>query len=324
MTDAKVDLNQSRRKVAGSLNSVQLEIGVLYQMYESLQSQHAEAEADLKRAQERIQLLEAEDESNATRVMQIIKLGKIDDDLLSTRLNKIYDSLEDWPCAVVPFETDLSRKRFLISLYLSKYDLLQPGIDTFNRHLKGTNAELISAIIMAILSKTLFLNVVADAVSIRLWKVEVLRAWMQSPNFPAHFSAGCLHILSIIKDFFRKVINIQGDLWDERFDRLLDNVVTPAAQLATEIQSSGTEYQLTWDRFRPTAGLKLLEECQVTDFQTRHQVKEELVRDLSENTPLGAFVLTTLPGLYRLNQETGERSLLVKFRVLVKSNNAIP
>jgi hypothetical protein len=90
------------------------------------------------------------------------------------------------------------------------------------------------------------------------------------------------------------------------------------------MQSSGTEYQLTWDRFRPTAGLKLLEECHVTDFQTRHQVKEELVRDLSENTPLGAFVLTTLPGLYRLDQETGERFLLVKFRVLVKSNDAIP
>lgn len=119
------------------------------------------------------------------------------------------------------------------------------------------------------------------------------------------------------------MMDIQGDIWGQRFRNLLDQVITPAAQLATEIQRSGTRYQWRWYRFGPTAGLKFLEEFQVTDFKTRHQVREELVRDLPESTRLGTLVMVSLPGVYRVDEATGDRVLLVKHRVLVKTNDAI-
>ncbi|KAJ6103727.1 hypothetical protein N7486_003949 [Penicillium sp. IBT 16267x] len=151
----------------------------------------------------------------------------------------------------------------------------------------------------------------------------VIRAWMQSPNFEAQFSSGCLYTLSLIKGLLRRAINIQGDLWNQRLRDLLEHVITPAAQLATEIQRSGTRYQWRYYRFGPAAGLKFLEEFQVTDFPTRRQVKEELVRDLPESTRLGTLVLVTLPGVYRVNEATGERVLVVKHRVLAKTNDVI-
>lgn len=161
MADTKFDVHQSRRKITGSLNSVQHEIDVLHQMYESLQTQHTETEAELKRAQERIEFLEAENASNVTQAVQIINSGEIDDKSLSTRLNKIYDSLEAWSHTIMPLETDLSEKWPSISLYLAANRLIQPGNTTFNRYFKGTEPELISAIIMAVLSEMLFLNAVA-------------------------------------------------------------------------------------------------------------------------------------------------------------------
>lgn len=146
---------------------------------------------------------------------------------------------------------------------------------------------------------------------------------MQSPNFQAQLSSGCFYTLSMIKEILRIMMEIQGDIWDQRFHNLLDHVIIPAAQLATEIQCSGTRYQWRWYRFGQTAGLKFLEEFQVTDFKTRYQVKEELVRDLSESTRLGTLVMTTLPGVYRMDEATGDRVLLVKHRVLAKVNDAI-
>ncbi|KAJ6103726.1 hypothetical protein N7486_003948 [Penicillium sp. IBT 16267x] len=161
MANANIDINQSRRKISGSLNSVQHEIDVLHQMYERLQAEHSETEAELKRAQERIQFLEAENDSNVTQAMQIIKSGEIDDQSLSARLNEIYDILEAWSRSVVPVETDLSEKWPSISHYLTSHRLIQPGNNTFNNFIKGTEPEMISAIIMAVLSETFFLNVVA-------------------------------------------------------------------------------------------------------------------------------------------------------------------
>lgn len=161
MAEANFDVNQSRRKFEGSLNIIQNELGVLYQMYESLQAQHTEKEAELKRAQDRIEFLGVESASNVTQAVQIINSGAIDDTSLSTRLNKIYDSIEAWSLTIMPLETDLSEKWPLISLYMTANCLIQPGNTTFNRYFKGTNPELISAIIMAVLSKMLFLNAVA-------------------------------------------------------------------------------------------------------------------------------------------------------------------
>ncbi|KAJ5559697.1 hypothetical protein N7513_002096 [Penicillium frequentans] len=347
MAEANFDVNQSRRKFTGSLNCVQYEIDVLHQMYKDLHVQYTETEAELKRAQERIEFLEAENASNVTQAMQIINSGAIDDTSLSTRLNKIYDSLEAWSFTIMPLETDLSEKWPSISLYLTANRLIQPGNTTFNRYFKGTDPELISAIIMAVLSKMLFLNTVAgmlpdqalvlrqlqnsislvqpykNAASVSLWKVESVRAWMQSPNFQAQLSSGCLYTLSMMKEILRRIMEIQGDIWDQRFRNLLNNVIIPAAQLATEIQRSGTRYQWRWYRFGQTAGLKFLEEFQVTDFETRYQVKEELVRDLPESTRLGTLVMITLPGVYRVDEATGDRVLLVKHRVLAKTNDAI-
>lgn len=118
-------------------------------------------------------------------------------------------------------------------------------------------------------------------------------------------------------------MDIESDIWGQRFRNLLDHVITPAAQLATEIQRSGKRYQWRWYRFGPTAGLSFLEEFQVTDLKTRYRVKEELVRDLPENTLLGTLVMVTLPAVYRVDEATGDRVILVKHRALANTNDAI-
>ncbi|KAJ5814295.1 uncharacterized protein N7503_001045 [Penicillium pulvis] len=347
MAEAKFNVNQSHRKFTGSLDVIHHEIDVLHRMYESLQVQHTETEAELKRAQERIEFLEVESASNVNQAVQIINSGAINDASLTTRLNKIYDSLEAWALTIMPIGTDLSEKWPSISQYLAANCLIQPGNTTFNMYFKGTNPELVSAIIMAVLLKMLFLNAVAgmlpdqalvlrqlqnsislvqpykSAVSLSLWQVESVRAWMQSPNFQAQLSSGCFYTLSMIKEILRMMMEIQGDIWDQRFRNLLDHVIIPAAQLATEIQRSGTRYQWRWYRFGQTAGLKFLEEFQVTDFKTRYQVKEELVRDLPESTRLGTLVMITLPGVYRVDKANSDRVLLVKHRVLARTNDAI-
>lgn len=161
MADTNFDVNQSRGKITGLLNSVQQEIDVLQQMYESLQAQHTETEAELKRAQDRIEFLEIEYASNVNQAVQIINSGEIDDKSLSTRFNKIYDSLEAWSYTAIPLETDLSEKWPSISLYLTANCLIQSGNTTFNRYFQGTEPELVSAMIMAVLLSVLFMNAVA-------------------------------------------------------------------------------------------------------------------------------------------------------------------
>lgn len=161
MADTNFDVNQSRGKITGLLNSVQQEIDVLQQMYESLQAQHTETEAELKRAQDRIEFLEIEYASNVNQAVQIINSGEIDDKSLSTRFNKIYDSLEAWSYTAIPLETDLSEKWPSISLYLTANCLIQSGNTTFNRYFQGTEPELVSAMVMAVLLSVLFMNAVA-------------------------------------------------------------------------------------------------------------------------------------------------------------------
>ncbi|KAJ5938634.1 hypothetical protein N7466_001768 [Penicillium verhagenii] len=152
----------------------------------------------------------------------------------------------------------------------------------------------------------------------------MIRAWVQSVDYPALLERSCNFTLMCIEEFLRKLTDISTEFWQKQLRDLLTDVIKPASQLATEMECSGNKYHWRWHRFGLTAGLNLLGKLDLIDFETRMRVQPELLSALPESTRLGECVMVVFPCVYHVDEETEEQTAVVKARVLTRVNDVIP
>ncbi|KAJ5642068.1 hypothetical protein N7490_006068 [Penicillium lividum] len=345
MTDANINTAAWRGKVVGSLNSAQHEFDILLQIYETLRDHTRETETELKKAQEKIKVLQEGNDGHLARAT-VISVGDTTDEWVRERLTKIYDDLDTWTTSV-PLSSDFAIKWPAAIGYLKDHDFIDVATQAFDDAIPSAEPELISAGIISIIAKDLFLGIVAGATqtqrdalgqlhsnipliepqqtvrSVRTFRVEMVRAWVQSSNYQSQLDQACEATWVTITNFLQTLGNITSKVWQRRLLELKEHIVVPAGELATEMQCSGARYEWNWHRIRPDADLNELDEFEIVDYNTRYRLKHEMTKNLPRDTKLGEHILVIMPSVERMDWGTGEVALIVKNRVLVRINQNI-
>lgn len=125
--------------------------------------------------------------------------------------------------------------------------------------------------------------------------------------------ATCDRATKIITDF-TKNFHFLGEVdWSSMARRLKEQVVTPAASLATQLQSSPEEYRWRWYRtLQKRVQKQRLERYDVIDSSTHCQVSNDKFRGFANADEVGTFVLPIYPVVLRTNKENSNSPHLVR------------
>ncbi|KAJ5915204.1 hypothetical protein N7454_011099 [Penicillium verhagenii] len=336
-----------RRRVVGSINGIQHEFDVLVQMYDSLFDQFTRTETELKDCKQKIETLESMNNDHIARASQFLRSPETTNILVSERVSRIFDDIETWTTTVtIPY--NFATKWPAAIHWLKERGIVKATTTSFDQCIRKAEPELMSVGIISIIVSTLFLNIIAGALpgqrrvlaqlrdgisqiqppqtyqSARIWQVNMIRAWVQPDDYPALLDRGCNCTLKCITEFLKKLTDINTDFWQIRLADLFTDIIKPASQLATEMECSGNNYHWIRQNFGPAAGLNHLRNFDLIDFDTRMRVEPELLSALPESTRLGECIMVVFPGVLHVDEETKERTVVVKTRVLARVNDAIP
>lgn len=172
--------------------------------------------------------------------------------------------------------------------------------------------------------RTNFSSQITDRAAINAWRSDTIRAWSRSSQYGGIVEHECGRALKAILRVFALGGAAADDHWDERANRLVEQVLRPAAALATEIRCSPDEYRWDWAaQFSAEVQKHHLDTWECIDLSTHCQVRNQNLEHVLGGFTIGDFVIPIFPALYRLRDGGEIRCLVRKGQLLVDTDGLV-
>lgn len=173
---------------------------------------------------------------------------------------------------------------------------------------------------MLVIELKLILRV--DAITIRNWRSETLKAIFQTDDFrEAQRSQAVLYCKSLYQalSYFLPDLESRPDGWNSFYEQ----VFVPALEFSNSIRLSTADYFILAQFSKPadkstTAFRHELQRCEIIDLTSHKVIRPDNILKIGDDGRIGEQMLCVQPGLLRAQRDSANSLILCKPIILVK------
>lgn len=164
----------------------------------------------------------------------------------------------------------------------------------------------------------------SDDNAISLWKSDTLRAYVSSEEYQAKFPQFCKEIAT---ELCKEICNFgfkDSVYWEHTYSRFLEQIGTPAADLAIKMSCSPDSYRWEWYinsnwYSAGTVSKSDLERFIILDAVTHQKIQTSRFDNLANNAKIGDLLGVIYPALFRCGTEGQSKVQIEKAVILIRT-----
>ncbi|PYH72113.1 uncharacterized protein BO88DRAFT_476564 [Aspergillus vadensis CBS 113365] len=163
-----------------------------------------------------------------------------------------------------------------------------------------------------------------DIENLNLWKTNTIRAYVACQRYERGVNEKYNGIIDDLDNLFTRFDFEHHVNWNNKMERLRDDILEPAASLATKMSSSPSRYR--WDWFHeahfPQRVVRKyhLERFIVQDARTHNRITVANLETMPDETPIGELLVIIFPALFRCTDNGNEDNQIEKAVILIRAN----
>ncbi|GAA85081.1 similar to An16g05280 [Aspergillus luchuensis IFO 4308] len=163
-----------------------------------------------------------------------------------------------------------------------------------------------------------------DIENLNLWKTNTIRAYVACQRYERGVNEEYNGIIDKLYNLFTCFDFEHHVNWNNKMERLRDDILEPAASLATKMSSSPSRYRWEWyhEAHFPQRVVRKyhLELFIVQDARTHNRIPIANVETLPDETAIGELLVIVFPALFRCADSGHEEIQIEKAVILVRAN----